>query len=219
MGDGILAFFGAPLAHEDDAQRAVLAGLGILESMQPFRAEVRQEYGLELDMRVGINSGTVVVGDFGTDRTFEYTAMGDAVNIAARMEQTAAPGTVQITDETYRLVYPYFTVDSLGLIAVKGKDQPVDAYRVTGRQAQVGGARYMRRSLGVPLSCSCSPMPPSRHCVGRVASTRWLAKPGWARAGYSTSCAASGCGYRLTEKLRTCSRTGLSPSRARRRTG
>ena len=133
MGDAILAFFGAPIAHEDDAQRAVLAGLGILEGIQSLRAEVERDYGLDFNVRVGINTGTVVVGAFGTESTFEYTAMGDAVNVAARMEQTATPGTVQIAADTYALVYPYFTCEPLGPIGVKGKDEPADVYRVTGR--------------------------------------------------------------------------------------
>src|SRR5438046_525968 len=100
MGDAILAFFGAPLAHEDDPQRAVLAGLEIVERMRRHREQLRGESGLDLDVRVGINTGLVVVGEVGSDLRVEYTAMGDAINLAARMEQTARPGTVQITADT-----------------------------------------------------------------------------------------------------------------------
>lgn len=101
MGDGILAFFGAPTSHEDDPQRAVLAGLSILEGIEEFRQEFQREHGLDFNVRVGINTGPVVVGQVGSDRAGEYTAMSDAVNMAARTEQTAKPGTIQISDDTF----------------------------------------------------------------------------------------------------------------------
>jgi class 3 adenylate cyclase/tetratricopeptide (TPR) repeat protein len=141
MGDAILAFFGAPVAHEDDPQRAVLAGLAILESIRPFRERLQKEEGLSFDVRVGINTGLAVVGDVGSDTAGEYTAMGDAVNLAARMEQTASPGTVQIAENTYRLVTPFFEFEALGGIAVKGKSEPVQSYRVVGRRAAPGRIR------------------------------------------------------------------------------
>src|SRR5690349_10383910 len=93
MGDAILAFFGAPIAHEDDPQRAVLAALEIQEEIKEYVEEIRSTYGLEFGLRVGINTGLVVVGAIGSDLRMEYTAIGDAINLAARMEQTAAPGT------------------------------------------------------------------------------------------------------------------------------
>src|ERR687888_32625 len=114
MGDAILAFFGAPTAHEDDPQRAVMAGLEIVEGIGPLRARLADERGLDLNVRVGINTGPVVVGDVGSELRQEYSAMGDAVNVAARMEQTADPGTVQITEDTYRLVADLFEVEELG---------------------------------------------------------------------------------------------------------
>ena len=89
MGDAILAFFGAPVAHEDDPQRAVMAGLDILDGIQPYKEEVRARWGLDFEVRVGINTGLVVVGEVGSDLRMEYTALGDAINVAARMEQTA----------------------------------------------------------------------------------------------------------------------------------
>jgi class 3 adenylate cyclase/tetratricopeptide (TPR) repeat protein len=141
MGDAVLAFFGAPLAHEDDPQRAVLAGLGIINGIRPFIRQFEQDYGLEFNVRVGINTGPVVVGEMGTGASGEYTAMGDAINLAARMEQTAAPGTVQITEDTYRLIAPLFDVWDLGGIEVKGKDAPVQAYRVLGLEPQPGRLR------------------------------------------------------------------------------
>ncbi len=131
MGDAILAFFGAPIAHEDDAQRAVRAGLDILEGIGNYRARILRERGLDFDVRVGIHTGLVVVGEVGSDLRVEYTAMGDAVNLAARLEQAAKPGSVQISGDTYRLIAPFFEVEALGDIAVKGRRQPVAAYRVS----------------------------------------------------------------------------------------
>ncbi|PZC48906.1 MAG: putative ATPase/Adenylate cyclase, class 3 [Chloroflexi bacterium] len=150
MGDAILAFFGAPIAHEDDPVRAVLAALDILEEIAPYKKHVKQRWGLDFDVRVGINTGLVVVGEVGSDLRMEYTAMGDAINVAARMEQTAEPGTVQITVDTHRLVGPLFDSVELGGIEVKGKDEPVVAFRVIGRKAKAGRLRGIE-GLEAPL--------------------------------------------------------------------
>ncbi len=150
MGDAILAFFGAPIAHEDDPQRAVWAGLDIQAGMQPYADEMRSRFGLDFGLRVGINTGLVVVGEIGSDLRMEYTAIGDAINLAARMEQTAAPGTVQITEETHKLIAPLFDFEPLGGIEVKGKSAPVTAYRVLGRKAQPGQLRGLD-GLSSPL--------------------------------------------------------------------
>ena len=141
MGDGALSFFGAPLAHEDDPERAILAGLAIVEGTRKLREELRREYGMDFNVRVGINTGPVVVGNVGTAQAGEYTAMGDAVNIAARMEQTAEPGVVQIARDTYELVVPLFDVETLGGTDVKGKSEPVSAYRVIRARAAPGRLR------------------------------------------------------------------------------
>ena len=101
MGDAILAFFGAPIAHEDDPERAILAGLDILEATRRHSEHVRSQHGVDFKVRVGINTGLVVVGEVGSDLHVEYTALGDAVNLAARMEQTAESNTIQITDNTH----------------------------------------------------------------------------------------------------------------------
>ena len=137
MGDAILAFFGAPLAREDDPERAVLAGLDILIGIQEYRQEIQRRHELDFNVRIGINTGLVVVGTVGTDLRVEYTAMGDAVNLAARMEQTAQPGTVQIAADTFKLVASLFETEPLGGIEVKGKQEPVQAYRVLRRQEDV----------------------------------------------------------------------------------
>lgn len=135
LGDAILAYFGAPIAHEDDPERAVLAGLAILESIEPYAAEVRAKHGIEFGVRVGINTGLVVVGDLGTDNYSEYTALGDAANVAARMEQTAEPGTVRIANATHKLVAPLFEFEDAGSLEVKGKSAPIRASHLAYRFA------------------------------------------------------------------------------------
>jgi class 3 adenylate cyclase/tetratricopeptide (TPR) repeat protein len=134
MGDGILAFFGAPLAHEDDPQRAVLAGLDIVAGIAPYRERIKTSWGVDIEVRVGINTGLVVVGAVGSDLRMEYTALGDAINLASRMEQTARPGTIQIAQDTYRHVSSLFEFEPLGGIEVKGKSEAVQSYRVIGRK-------------------------------------------------------------------------------------
>jgi class 3 adenylate cyclase len=141
MGDAILAFFGAPLAHEDDPIRAVHAGLGLLEAARKYADEVRAKHGIEFAVRVGINTGPVVVGEVGSDLKFEYTAMGDAINLAARMQSAARPMTVLISEHTYRFVAPVFECLDLGLIEVKGKAEPVRVYEVQKPKAQQGRLR------------------------------------------------------------------------------
>jgi class 3 adenylate cyclase/tetratricopeptide (TPR) repeat protein len=140
-GDGILAFFGAPLAHEDDPQRAVLAGLEIIEGVRAFQDQLQRESGPEFNVRVGIHTGLVVVGEVGRDQQMEYAAFGDAVNLAARIEQTAQPGTVQISAQTYRLINQVFTCEPLGEIKVKGISRPVQTYRVLGVKAELAPLR------------------------------------------------------------------------------
>ena len=152
MGDAILAFFGAPTTHEDDPQRAVRAGLEIVESIKAFREQLKRERDLDFNVRVGINTGLVFVGAIGADRRVEYTAMGDAINLAARMEQTAEPGSVQITEQTFKLVEPWFEFEALGEIQVKGKSEPIVTYRVLGVKARPGRGRGLEgHGLSAPL--------------------------------------------------------------------
>ena len=102
MGDAILAFFGAPISHEDDPERAVLASVEILDAAKECSKSINAKFGIEIDVRIGINTGLVVVGEVGTDLRVEYTAMGDAINIASRMESTAEAGTIQVTHNTFK---------------------------------------------------------------------------------------------------------------------
>ncbi len=131
MGDAVLAFFGAPLAHEDDPERACRAALEILAGAQAYAGQLEAERGIRgFDVRVGVHTGLVVVGEVGSDLRVEYTAMGDAINLAARLEQAADPGTVLISETTHSLVAPLFETQALPPIAVKGKARPVAMYRV-----------------------------------------------------------------------------------------
>ncbi|MBT6356492.1 MAG: AAA family ATPase [Chloroflexi bacterium] len=132
MGDSVLAFFGAPLTHEDDPKRALLAGLDMLEGIQPFKEKIIEKHKLDFDVRVGINTGLVVVGGVGSDLYMEYTALGDAINIAARMEQTAEPGTIQIWEDTHKLVKNDFDFQEVLGIDVKGKTEQGKIYQVQG---------------------------------------------------------------------------------------
>jgi len=141
MGDAILAFFGAPVAHEDDPARAVRAALGLLTAVTEFAVETKREHGIDFAMRVGLNTGMVVVGEVGSDLKFEYTAMGDAVNLAARMQSAARPMTVLISEHTHRFVAPIFDCVDLGQIEVKGKSEPVRVYEVAGAKAEPGRVR------------------------------------------------------------------------------
>lgn len=129
-GDAVLAFFGAPIAHEDDPVRALRAGLEIVDAMARYSAETEERWGVPAHVRVGINTGLVVVGAMGSDLRVEYTALGDAINVAARMEQTAEPDTVRVTGHTLSLTDGLFEAEELGPIEVKGKSSPVTAHRV-----------------------------------------------------------------------------------------
>jgi class 3 adenylate cyclase/tetratricopeptide (TPR) repeat protein len=129
MGDALLAFFGAPTAHEDDALRGVSAGLSLVEAARKFGAEVHADYGIEFGVRVGVSTGPVVVGDVGSELLFEYTAMGDPVNLAARLQSATSPMTVLLEEDTYRAVQSAIRCEDRGLLVVKGMPQPVHTYR------------------------------------------------------------------------------------------
>jgi class 3 adenylate cyclase/tetratricopeptide (TPR) repeat protein len=129
-GDAVLAFFGAPIAHEDDPVRAIRAGLEIMSATAEYSEAVERRWGVPAHVRVGIHTGLVVVGAMGSDLRVEYTALGDAINVAARMEQTAEPDTVRVTGHTLSLTKGVFQTEELGPINVKGKSQLVPAFRV-----------------------------------------------------------------------------------------
>src|SRR5207244_357909 len=130
MGDGVLVFFGAPVAHEDDPERAVRCGLDMVHGVADIGSDAHG-HEAALQVRVGINTGPVVVGMVGSDIAREYTAMGDAVNIAARMRASAPPGGVLVTAATYRFIAPLVDVIDAGRLELKGKAEAVHGYQVT----------------------------------------------------------------------------------------
>ncbi len=148
QGDGMVAFFGAPIAHEDDPDRAVRAALEMVAAIDEFARQLKATDGIDFRIRAGINSGPVVVGTVGSDLRYEYTALGDAMNVAARMQAAAEPGSVLITASTQRLVADAFETVDVGEIAVKGKTELVHAYQVLKPKA-VPGRRRGLESAGL----------------------------------------------------------------------
>ena len=136
-GDGVMALFGAPIAHEDGARRAVSAALEMQRSLADYSEEVRREQPIECRFRVGLNTGPVVVGKISDNLDMDYTALGDTVNLASRMEEAAEPGQVYMTGETHRLAGDYFECEPLGGLMVKGKSAPVVAYRAVREKPAV----------------------------------------------------------------------------------
>ncbi len=129
-GDGLMALFGAPIADEDHAARACYASLTIQKALVPFGEDLKIRYGVNFKIRIGLNSGTVVVGAIGDDLRMDYTAQGDTANLAARMESSADPGTVLVSANTWKLVKDLFEFEPMERIKVKGKERPVVAYRL-----------------------------------------------------------------------------------------
>jgi class 3 adenylate cyclase/tetratricopeptide (TPR) repeat protein len=138
-GDGVMALFGAPIAHEDSPRRAVHAALGIQRALREYGQELQAQRGLLLQMRIGINTGLVVVGKIGDDLRMDYTAVGDTTNLAARLQQNARPGSVVISEATHRLVAGFFETLDLGEIPVKGRApaRVFEVLRPRGRRARL----------------------------------------------------------------------------------
>ena len=131
-GDGVMALFGAPIAHEDHAGRACHASLAILKKLIPYAEKLKGDYGINFRMRMGLNSGPVVVAAIGDDLRMDYTAQGDTANLASRMESSAEPGTILVSEHTHRLARDFFNFEPRGTIRVKGKQAPVKVYRLLG---------------------------------------------------------------------------------------
>ena len=153
MGDGIMALFGAPLSHEDHAVRACYAALRMQESVKRYADGVRRTEGVPIQIRVGLNSGEVVVGAIGNDLKMDYTAVGQTTHLAARMEQAAIPGTILISADTLRLAEGYVQVKSLGPIPIRGLTEPVEVYEVVGAalirsRMEAAAARGFSRFVG-----------------------------------------------------------------------
>ncbi|HEY4720811.1 MAG TPA: adenylate/guanylate cyclase domain-containing protein, partial [Anaerolineae bacterium] len=149
LGDGVLAFFGAPITHEDDPIRAVHAGLDIQRSIEEYSQQLKG-YVDNFQLRVGINTGTVVVGSVGSDMHMEYLAIGDAVNLAARLQSAAEPGHVLISEATERMVKAVFDLRALGEIVVKGKADPIRVFEVVETKVRPTSGRGIE-GLASPL--------------------------------------------------------------------
>ena len=153
LGDGIMALFGAPIAHEDHALRACFAALAMQDALRRFAEEVRRTQGLEVQLRVGLNSGDVVVRTIGNDLHMDYSAVGQTTHLAARMEQLATPGTIHLPAATLRLVEGLIRVTSLGPMPIKGLPVPVEVFELLGvapmrRRLQASIARGLTRFIG-----------------------------------------------------------------------
>jgi len=153
MGDGIMALFGAPIAHEDHAVRACYAALRMQESVNRYAEKARRAHGVTVQIRVGLNSGEVVVRSIGNDLRMDYTAVGETTHLAARMEQAARPGTVLIAPATFDLVEGFIAVKPLGPVPVRGRRDPVEVYEVSGigpalTRLQAAARRGLTRFVG-----------------------------------------------------------------------
>ena len=153
MGDGIMALFGAPLAHEDHALRACYAALRMQERIRHYGDEVQRTHGVPLQIRVGLNSGEVVVRSIGSDLHMDYTAVGQTTHLAARMEQMAKPGSTLLTPVTLRLVEGYVQVHSLGAVPIRGLGTSMEVFELVGvapgrTRLEVSALRGLTRFIG-----------------------------------------------------------------------
>jgi predicted ATPase/class 3 adenylate cyclase len=153
LGDGIMALFGAPVAHEDHAVRACYAALAMQAALRRYAEEIQRTQGVPLQMRVGLNAGEVVVRAIGSDLRMAYSAVGQTTHLAARMEQMAMPGTMLITRAVLELVEGYVQVRALGPVPVRGLDTPVEVFELVGasgirRRLQASAVRGLTRFVG-----------------------------------------------------------------------
>lgn len=147
LGDGFMALFGAPVAHEDHARRAVLAALGLRERLAEHRDEIDRRHGIELKVRMGLNTGLVVVGGIGDHLRMDYTAVGDTTHVAARLQSLAEPGEILISEATWRKVEAHVKAEALPPTRVKGKEEPIRPYRVLEARRRPAVRSPARRSL------------------------------------------------------------------------
>jgi class 3 adenylate cyclase len=142
-GDGVMALFGAPVAHEDHSQRACHAALSIQRALKVFEEKIMNDFGADFKMRIGLNSGPVIVGSIGDDLRMDYTAVGDTTNLASRIENMARPGTSLVSSHTHKLARDFFEFKSLGKVEVKGKEETQQTYELlkVGRvETRIGAA-------------------------------------------------------------------------------
>src|SRR5262245_22470091 len=175
MGDGIMALFGAPLAHEDHAVRGCYAALRMQESVKRYAEGVRRIEGIPIHIRVGLNSGEVVVRSIGSDLKMDYTAVGQTTHLAARMEQMAMPGSILIAADTLSLTEGFVQVKRLGPVNVKGLNEPIEVYEITGAgpvrsRLQAAAARGLTRFVGrnAEFETLCQALERAGACRGQV---------------------------------------------------
>ena len=192
LGDGIMALFGAPIAHEDHALRACYGALAMQGAMRAYTEDVRRTRGLELRMRVGLNSGEVVVRAIGNDLHMDYSAVGETTHLAARMEQLATPGSRRLTAATLRLVEGLVQVTALGPVPVKGLEEPVEFFELVGasdlrRRLQASAARGLTPFVGRQRSSTPCTRPWHRRGRATARWSPWSGKRAWASPAWCTS--------------------------------
>jgi class 3 adenylate cyclase/tetratricopeptide (TPR) repeat protein len=170
-GDGVMALFGAPLAHEDHAQRACHAALSVQKALDEYGDKIKADTDLEFKMRIGLNSGHVIVGSIGDDLRMDYTAVGDTTNLADRMQGLANPGSVMVSANTHKLASNYFEFESLGKVEIKGKEEKQEAYELikTGEVVSRIGAsvsKGLTRFVGRKISMAALNEPYDRVVEG-----------------------------------------------------
>ncbi|MGH8058569.1 MAG: adenylate/guanylate cyclase domain-containing protein, partial [Candidatus Entotheonellia bacterium] len=183
MGDGIMALFGAPIAHEDHAVRACYAALAMQTSVKQYAGEVQRTRGVPIHIRVGLNSGEVVVRSIGSDLHMDYTAVGQTTHLAARMEQMAMPGSILITADVLRLAEGYVQVEPLGPVPIKGLPEPAEVYEVTGAgpvrtRLQASAARGLTRFVGRQLELDTLRQALERAARGQGQVVAVIGEPG-----------------------------------------
>src|SRR2546425_3715940 len=183
MGDGIMALFGAPLAHEDHAVRACYAALAMQQAIRRYTAEVRRDHGVEVQIRVGLNSGEVVVRAIGSDLRMDYSAVGQTTHLAARMEQLAPPGSIRLTADTLRLAEGFIQMTSLGLVPVKGLAEPVAVWELVGvtalrRRLQAAVARGLSPFVGRQPEVEALQQALARAAAGQGQVVALIGEPG-----------------------------------------
>ena len=183
QGDGLMALFGAPIAHEDHAVRACYAALALQDAMRRYAEEVRRAHGVEVEARVGLHSGEVIVRLVSDDLHMDYTAMGQTVHLAARMEQLAAGGSIRVTAETLALVEGYVEVRSIGAVPVKGLPEPIEVFEVLGAGAirtrlQASAGRGLTRFVGRQVELEAVHAALGRAAAGHGQVVALVGEPG-----------------------------------------
>src|ERR1051326_7107218 len=148
LGDAVMATFGAPVAQEDDPRRAVLAALDMQAALRRYNVQLRKQIGCELEMRIGVNTGMVLAGPIGSKRKRSYTVMGDAVNVAARLEHLAPVGGIVIGESTRAHLGEAFRLRMRRSVRIRGKDAPVKSYVVLGQSTRLSRVGRFERCLG-----------------------------------------------------------------------